>query len=127
MFRSSTTCGSQDFVVNGWLDVKEAIEVSALGMVPLHDRNVVEVRRCHGQVGSWRDSGEGLKVVNEVGLVIVAAVERDLGPFHFVHLMQRMQYQLETAHAAIHFGRKPDLLPEKRNETPLAEPDFLCY
>ena len=41
---------------------------------------MVQMRRRAGQVRAWGESGKRLKIVDEMGLIVVAAIDGDVGP-----------------------------------------------
>ena len=100
--------GRDDKVTRGYLD----------------DGNVIQVGRGGGEVGGGGHAGEGLEVVDEMGLVVVAAIECDLCPIDLPGAMYRVEGLLEAAHAAEGFRRESDLLAKELDETARAEADF---
>ena len=101
--------GRDDKVTRGYLD----------------DGDVVEVWGGGGEVGGGGHAGEGLEVVDEMGLVVVAAIERDLCPIDLPGAVYRVEGLLEAAHAAEGFRRESDLLAKDFDEAARAEADFL--
>ena len=77
--------------------------------------------RC-GIVGGAQ-AGEGLEVVGEVGLVVVAAGEGEFGPVDVGAAVEELDGLLEALDAAVEFGGDADLLAELLGETARAEAD----
>jgi len=55
-------------------------------------------------VGSGAEAGEGVEVVGEVGLVVVAAGEGEVGPADVGSAMHVLDGLLEAPDAAVEFG-----------------------
>ncbi len=73
------------------------------------------------------EAGELAKIVNEMGLIVIAAIERHTDPVHFASAVHRFQDALETADAAERFRSDTDLFVEELDETALAEAGLIEY
>src|SRR5207302_6267657 len=69
------------------------------------------------------EAGEGVEVVGEVGLVVVAAGEGKLGPVDVGAAVDELDGLLETLDAAVEFGGDADLLAELLGEAAGADTD----
>jgi len=70
----------------------------------LVERDVVGPGAMGCGVGSGAEAGEGVEVVGEVGLVVVAAGEGELGPVDVGAAMDLLDRLLEALDAAVEFG-----------------------
>ena len=75
-------------------------------------------------VGGGVDPGERTELIGEVGLVIVAAVERQLGPANVGSGVKLADGALEALDAAPGLGRKPHLFTKNLGEAALAPADL---
>jgi hypothetical protein len=64
-------------------------------------------------IAGWAEAGEGVEVVGEVGLVVVAADEGELGPVDVGAAVHELDGLLETLDAAVEFGGDADLFAEE--------------
>ena len=69
-----------------------------------------------GGVVGGAETGEGAEVVGEVGLVVVAAGEGELGPRDVGALMHELEGLLEAPDTAIELGGDANLLVEALGE-----------
>src|SRR6266853_2105271 len=69
------------------------------------------------------EAGEGVEVVGEVGLVVVAAGEGELGPVDVGSAVDELDGLLEALDAAVEFGGDADLLAEELGEAARADSD----
>ena len=65
------------------------------------------------------------EIVNEMSLVVIAAIERDVAPANRLSAGDFFQDGLEPAHAAKKFRRHADVLLEKFDEPARAEAGFV--
>ena len=86
--------------------------------------DVVGPAGAAGGVGGGVDAGEGTELVGEVGLVVIAAVEREFGPANVGSRVELANGALEALDAAPDFGREADLLAKDLRETALAPTDL---
>ncbi len=93
--------------------------------VSLLHRYMIDVWRLTRQVLRRRDSGERLEVVDEVRLIVVAAIERHLCPFNFLDRMGHLNNPLETADPREQLRSKSNLVAEQLDETALAATDLV--
>ncbi len=70
---------------------------------------------CRGVVGG-AEAGEGVEVVGEVGLVVVAAGEGQFGPVDVCAAVHLLDGLLEALDAAVEFGGDAYLLAEELRE-----------
>ncbi len=77
--------------------------------------------RLGGGVVCGAEAGEGTEVVGEVGLIVVAAGEGELGPGDVGATIHLLDGLLEALDAAVEFGRDADLLVEALGEAAGAE------
>ena len=73
---------------------------------------MIEMFGRASQVLRWREPGELAKIVDEMRLIIIAAIERDIDPVNLALSMYGFQNALEPAHAAESFRREADLFVE---------------
>ena len=78
--------------------------------------NVVGPDAVGGGVVGGAESGEGAEVVGEVGLVVVAAGEGEIGPADVGSLMHLLDSLLEALDAAVELGGDANLLVEALGE-----------
>jgi len=67
------------------------------------------------------EAGEGVEVVDEVGLVVIAAGEGELGPVDVVAAVHVLDSLLEALDAAVEFGRDADVIAEELGEAAWAD------
>jgi hypothetical protein len=87
---------------------------------------VVGPRTFAGGVRSGAEAGEGVEVVGEVGLVVVAAGQSEFGPADVdaaVHLLDGL---LEALDAAVELGGDADLFGEELGESAGADSHVAC-
>src|SRR5258708_22466214 len=90
----------------------------------LVEGDVVATAALGGGVGGGAQAGEGVEVVGEVGLVVVAAGEGEFGPADVgaaVHLLDGL---LEALDAAVEFGGDAYLFAKELGEAAGAEADL---
>ena len=68
-------------------------------------------------IGGRIDAGERAEIVDEMGLIEVAAIQRNLGPFHALLPIHLIQGLLKAANAAKHLGREPGFIAEDLDES----------
>jgi len=90
-------------------------------------RNVIHVRCSAFHIYGGSDAGERLEVVNEVGLVIVTAVQRQLRPMDIAEGMRRANDSLKPTDAAETFRRQADFIAEYCDKPALAESCLFYY
>lgn len=76
-----------------------------------------------GGVCGGAQAGEGVEVVGEVRLVVVAAGEGEIGPVDVVATMHLLDGLLEALDAAVELGGDADLFAEKLGEAAWAYAD----
>ena len=76
----------------------------------IQDRHVIQVRGVRRQIRRRVDPGKCAEIVDEMRLVVVSAVERDLRPINGTAALDDVQYLLKASHAAEKLWRQPDLL-----------------
>ena len=76
-----------------------------------------------GGVCGGAQAGEGVEVVGEVGLVVVAAGEGELGPVDVGAAVDELDGLLEALDAAVEFGGDADLFAEELGEAARADAD----
>lgn len=89
--------------------------------------DVVEVRGGALPILRGSEAGELAKVVDEMGLIVIAGIERHTDPVHFASTMDRFQDALEPADAAEGLRIDTDLFVEELDEPALAEADSTEY
>jgi hypothetical protein len=80
------------------------------------ERDVIEVRSCNGKVFQGSHAGEGAEVVDKVGLIVVSAVEREVGQIGRGTVVEGAERALETADALENLGGKADLMMKDLDE-----------
>src|ERR1700691_348742 len=81
-----------------------------------------------GHIGGRVDAGKGSEVVDEMGLVEIAAAQSDFRPIDALAAADYVtQDLLETLNAAEKLGCQSDLLGEELNEAPFAQPDLIGH
>src|ERR1700683_1666571 len=81
-----------------------------------------------GHIGGRVDAGKGSEVVDEMGLVEIAAAQSDFRPIDALAAAGYVtQDLLETLNAAEKLGCQSDLLGEELNEAPFAQPDLIGH
>src|SRR5712664_3445846 len=76
----------------------------------IQDRHVIQVRGVRRQIRRRVDPGKCAEIVDEMRLVVVSAVERDLRPINGAAALDDVQHFLKAPHAAEKLWRQPDLL-----------------
>jgi len=119
VFETTSMTGCQAFLTN----ILEKSEMS-LGMSLMDRRlvggDVVGPDRAADGVGSGVDAGEGAELIGEVGLIVVATFEGELGPADVGSGVELMNGALETLNAAPYFGRETYLFAKDLGEAALA-------
>ena len=72
--------------------------------IALGERDVIGPGTGGRGIARWAEAGEGVKVVGEVGLVVVATGEGELGPVDVVAAVDLLDGLLETPDAAVELG-----------------------
>jgi hypothetical protein len=89
----------------------------------LVEGDVVGPGAVGGGVVRGAEAGEGVEVVGEVGLVVVAAGEGEFGPVDVGAAVHELDGLLEALDAAVEFGGDADLLAEELGEAAGADAD----
>lgn len=87
---------------------------------------MVAMLRAVRQVGGGINPGKRSEIVDEVGLVEVAAIQRDVGPFHSRAVLYMLQRPLEALDAAEHFGRKSSFIAKHLDKALGAKADLFA-
>ena len=87
---------------------------------------MIQMRSSSVKIAAWGESRECPEIVNEVRLVVISALERNLRPVHLSLPVNGSQHVLEAAHTAEDFRGQSDLPPEQFNEPSGAQPDALA-
>jgi len=74
-------------------------------------------------IGSGIDSGKGVEIVGEMGLVVIAAAERQFRPSYIGAAVQSAHGDLEAANPAPHFRGEADMFSKHLGESALTESD----
>src|SRR5258706_14513834 len=69
---------------------------------------------CH--ISGWSQSGKSLKVVDEMRLVEISVVQRQVCPPDGLPSLDPPQHLLKAQHTAEHFGRESDGFLEQRDK-----------
>jgi len=88
------------------------------------ERNVIEPLARVSYIGHRIEAGEGLKIVNEMCLVIITTGQSDIDPVDSPTFPDEAQHALEAADAAELFGRQPDFVTKNLYEPPLTDSDL---
>ena len=96
-------------------------EFRAAGLV---EGDVVAPAALGGGVVGGAEAGEGVEVVGEVGLVVVAAGEGQLGPWNVEAAVHRLNGLLEALDAAVELGGDADLFAEELRDAARAVADL---
>jgi len=89
-------------------------------------RHVIGPHGAPGHVGCRVDAGEGAEFVGEVRLVVVAAIESHLGPWHICTGMQELHRPLKAEDSRPGLGREANLFAKNLREAPLAPARGFC-
>ena len=81
---------------------------------------MIEMGSSGLQVSRRGKTRKGLEVVDEMGLIVVAARGGDVGPIDLPLAMDPLHHVLETGDTAKQLRRQADLVAEYLNEAPLA-------
>ena len=84
---------------------------------------MIAMRRLVCEVGSGIDPGEGAEIVDEMGLIEIAAGQRHCGPIHVAAQSDAVQNVLEALDAAEQFRRQANLIIENIDKAAGAETD----
>src|SRR5579863_4490673 len=84
----------------------------------------VWIIRATAEVRGRIQAGKTSKVVDEMGLIIVATPQGDVRPLHFPAGLHLGQHLLEPANAAKQFGGKANAAPERVDEMAPAQAQF---
>ena len=85
------------------------------------------MRRPVREVGGRIDAGECAEIVNEMRLIEVAAIQRDVSPFDALAAFHAVQRPVEAPDTAKHFGRESSLIAKHLNEALGAETDLFAH
>jgi hypothetical protein len=77
-----------------------------------------------GEVFGGIDAGKGAEIVDEMGLIEIAAIERDVGPANGTARRYAAEHTLEAANAAEEFRGQADVVLEEFDEAARAEAGF---
>ncbi len=91
------------------------------------NRHKIRVFRAFAQIIAWRQSAEFSKVIDKVGLIVVAAASRDLGPGQGAGLLNLVDRALKSKHAAKFLWCNSYLLGEDFDEPSPAETDLSSH
>lgn len=80
-----------------------------------------------GEVGGRVDSGKTSEIMDEMGLIEVAAIQRDLRPIDFMPVAEDAQDFLKTENPAKQFWGQSDGFMEKLDEAPGAETHLINH
>src|ERR1700723_147304 len=75
------------------------------------------MRRAVREIRSGINPGEGAEIVDEMRLIEVSAIQRDVGPLHRLAAFHAPQCLLETADAAKHLGGESGAIPKSLDES----------
>ena len=81
---------------------------------------MIQVLGSAGQILRWGQPGELAKVVYEMGLIVISATERDIGPIDLLFTMDGRQNFLEALHPAERLRRQTHLFMKNLDEAALA-------
>src|ERR1700677_2125254 len=73
--------------------------------------------RAVREIRSGINPGEGTEIVDEMRLIVVSAIQRDIGPLHRLAAFHAPECLLETADAAKYLGREPGSIPKSLDES----------
>ena len=102
----------KNLTLSGWLNNRQVIAVSVKAAV------VAKILR-------GINAGKIAEIVNEMSLIVIAAIGCDVAPADRLSDGDFFQDGLEPAHAAEKFGRYADMLLEKFDEPASAEAGFV--
>ncbi len=85
---------------------------------------MVDEFRTRLPVSRWIDAGKCSKIMNEVSLIEVTGVQRDVSPVDLPAIGNSLQSLLKAQHAAEDFRRKPYFAPEDIDEVACAKSRF---
>src|ERR1700722_3779577 len=75
------------------------------------------MRRAVREIRSGINPGEGAKIVDEMHLIKVSSIQRDIGPLHRLAAFHAPQCLLEAADAAKHLWRESGSIPKSLDES----------
>src|SRR5580698_712061 len=78
--------------------------------------HVVAMFGAVGEIGGGIDAGKSAEIVDKMRLVEVAAIQRDVRPFHNTAAFHKIQRLLKAADAAKHFGRESGVIAKQLDE-----------
>ena len=79
---------------------------------------MVDMFASMGEVGGGADSRKALEIMDEMGLIEVAAIQRDLRPIDFLSVAEGVQNLLKTQDPAKQFRRQSDGFIKNLDEPP---------
>lgn len=85
---------------------------------------MIQVLGSMRQILAWGQAGEFAKVVNEMGLIVVAARKRNIGPIDLALAMHGLEYPLEASHAAERLWFEAHLFVKNLNKAALTQTDL---
>ena len=88
------------------------------------DGHEVWILRVLPRIIAGRDAAEFPEVIDEVGLIVIAAAGRDLGPRQSAAALNLVDRPLKPAHAAKYFRRHSYLFGKDFDEPAATESDF---
>ena len=74
-----------------------------------------------------RKPRKALEIMDEVGLIVVTAIECNLCPFRVSRRMDGSEHALKAAHPAERLGRKSSLIVKELRKPPVAQPNRIDY
>ena len=84
---------------------------------------MVQMLRGTRRVHSRRKSGKALKIMNEMRLVIIPAIDRNIRPVNERCAMNLSQHTLKSLHAAERLRREPHLVVKQFHKPAMAQTD----
>src|ERR1700745_3851208 len=85
-------------------------------LTSVKDRNVVQVLGLQGHVAGRINARNAFEIMDEMGLVEIAASSGDIGPIAIRETVPELEHLLKAAHTTKQFWRETDFIAEEADE-----------
>ena len=80
-----------------------------------------------GEITRWIESGERLKIMYKMRLIVITAIQSDIHPCNLLLIRYSAYHLLKAPNAAKRLWRQPNFAAKHLNEPSLAKTDLTDY